>query len=192
MKALGIQVGVGKNEFPWRVVWWQRLEKEAPMKRFWVGKTFSIAPITTQTTALANDQLPFPTLPLPPPLPPVPPVTPSPRTQDISSRRKIHAPGHGAPIGNRVASEHESLPATTTTTTITITITTTTTTTTTTAAVIAALASECCLQLSREGSGYGGCSGHHVPPSHPTSPYLVHNFNEWRGCRRYLVVLLLS
>ena len=104
------------------------------MKKFWVGKTFPIAPITTQTTALANDQLPFPTLPPPPPLPPLPPVTPSPRARDISSGRKIHAPGHGAPIGNTVACEHESFPATTTTTTITITTTTTTTTATTTAA----------------------------------------------------------
>ena len=136
------------------------------MKRFWVGKTFPIAPITTQTTALANDQLPFPMLPaLPPPpplppLPPLPPVTPSPRARDISSRRKIHEPGHGASIGNTLAAEHESFPATTTTTTTTIT----TTTTTAAAAVIAALASECCMQLSREGSGYGGCSGHLIPP----------------------------
>ena len=127
MEALGVRVGVAKNEFPWRVVWWQRLKKEAPMKTLWVGKTFPIAPITTQTTALPNDLLPFPSLPPPPPLPPLPPVTPSPRAGDISSRRKIHAPGHGAPIGNTVASEHESFPATTTTTTTTITTTITTT-----------------------------------------------------------------
>ena len=125
------------------------------------GKSF----FTIQTTALANDQLPFPMLPPPPPpppSPPLPPVPPSPRARDISLRRKIHAPRHGAPIGNAVAAEHESFPATTTTTTTTIT------TTATTAAVMAALASECCLQLSREGSGYGGCCGNHVPqPSHP-------------------------
>ena len=41
-------------------------------KIFLVGKSFPITPITTQTTTLANDQLP------PPP--------PSPRAQDISSR----------------------------------------------------------------------------------------------------------
>ena len=130
------------------------------MKRFLVGKTFPIAPITTQTTALANDQLPFPMLTPPPPPPPLPPVPPSPRARDISSRRKIHAPGTGAPIGNAVAAEHESFPATTTTTTITIT--------TTTATVIAAVTSECCLQLSREGSSYGGGIGptslHHCAP----------------------------
>ena len=117
MEDLGVQVGVSKNEFPWRVVWWQRLEKEAPTKRFLVGKTFPIAPITIQTTALANDQLPFlllPTLrpppPLPPlaPLPPLPPVPPSPRARGISSRRKNHAPGHGAQIGNSVAAKHKS------------------------------------------------------------------------------------
>ena len=125
------------------------LEMEAAMKTFLVGKTFPIAPMTTQTTALVNDQLPFPMLPPPPPLPPLPPLPPvpsSPRARDISSRRKIHSPGHGAPIGNTLAAEHESFPATTTTTTATITATTTTTTTTAAAAtVIAALASECYL-----------------------------------------------
>ena len=152
------------------------------MKSFLVGKTFPIAPITTQTTALANDQLPFPILPtLPPPisLPPLPPVTPSPRARNISSRRKIHATGHGAPIDNAATAEHESFPATTTTTMITIT------TTTTAAAVIAALASECCLQLSREGSGYSGCSGLHVPPpSHPRifSNHLYHYGHPCRRC----------
>ena len=190
MQALGDQVRVGKNGFLWRVVWWQRMAKRAPMKRFLVGKTFPIAPVTTQTTALANEQLPFPMLalpPPPPPLPPLPPVPPSPRARDISSRRKIHAPGHGAPIGNAVAAENESFPATTTTTTITITPTTTTTTTT--AAVFAALASKCCLQLSREGGGYGGRSGHHVPPpSHPRkfSNHLYHHRRPYcRCCHHY-------
>ena len=126
------------------------------MESFLVGEAFPIAPITTQTTSLANDRLHFP---LHPPAPPLPPVPPSPSARDISSRRKIHAPGHGAPIGNGVAAEHESFPAPTTMTTITIT-----TTTTTTATVIAAVASQCCLQLSRKGSGYGGGIG-------PTSPY---------------------
>ena len=151
------------------------------MERFLVGESFSIAPNTTQTTALANDQpsfpmlpalpplrpppllsplLPLPLLPPHPPLLPLPPVMLSPRAQDISLRRNIHAPGHGALIGNAVAAEYESLPATTTTTTITIT----TTTTTTTATVIAAVASECWLQLTPKGSGYGGGIG-------PTSPY---------------------
>ena len=77
MEALGVQVRVGKYKFPLTVVWWQRLEKEAPMKRFFVGKTYPIAPITTPTTALANDQLPFPKLPsppAPPSLPLLPPV----------------------------------------------------------------------------------------------------------------------
>ena len=62
-------------------VWWQRLEKEALMESILVGKTFPIAPITKQTTALANDQLPFlmlPTLQPPPPLPPLPPLPPHP------------------------------------------------------------------------------------------------------------------
>ena len=161
------------------------------MGRFLVGKTFPIAPITTRTTSLTNDQLPFPMLsppPLPPPLapfPPLRPVAPSPRARNISSRRKIHAPGHGAPIGNAVAAEHESFPATTTTTTITIT-----TSTTTTATVIAALASECSLQLLREGSGYGGGIGHHVPP--PSHPRVVNNHLHHhhrrpyrRRCHRY-------
>ena len=155
------------------------------MKRFLVGKTFPIVPITTHTTALVNDQLPFPMLatlappPPPPPLPlllPLPPVTPLPRDRDISSRWKIHAPGHGAPIGNAVAAEHKSFPATTTTTTITIT------TTTTTITVIAALASECCLQLSREGCGYGGGIGHHVPP--PSHPRIVNNHLHHHHHRR--------
>ena len=39
------------------------------------------------------------------------------------------------------------------------------TTTTTAATIIASLASECCVQLSREGSGYGRRSGHHVSPT---------------------------
>ena len=130
------------------------------MKRFLVGKTFPIAPFTKQTTALANDQLLFPMLPPPPPPPPLPPVPPLLSARDVSSRRKIHAPGHGAPIGNAVAAEHESFPATTTTTTIT---------NTTTATVIAALASGCFLQLSREGSGCGGGSGH--LPHHRTPGY---------------------
>ena len=134
----GVQVRVGKNEFLWRVVWWQRLEKVAPMKRSLVGKTFPTAPITTKTTARANDQLPFrmlPTLPPPtpfpplqlvpllPPLPPhllLPPVPPSPRAREISSRQKIHAIGYSAPICNAVAVKNESLLATTTATTITI------------------------------------------------------------------------
>ena len=87
MEAQGVQVGVGEHEFPWRVVWSQRLEKEAPMKRFLVGKTLPIAPITTQTTAPANDQLAFPMLPTPQP-PPPPPTIPTAPT---------------APTGNPVA-----------------------------------------------------------------------------------------
>ena len=127
------------------------MQKEAPMKPFLVGKTRPIAPITTQTTALANDQL------LPPPLPPLPPLPPSPRL-GISARRGrfIHW-DHGAPIDNAVAAEHESCPATTTAAAA--------------AAVIAALASECCMQLSRDGSGYGGRSGHHVPYTVSTPGY---------------------
>ena len=138
-------------------------------------------------TSLSNAAPPPPPPPPPPPLPLLPPVEPSPRARDISSRQKIHALGHGAPIGNAVAAEHESLPATTTTTTTTIT---TTNTTTTTAAVIAALASECCLQLSGEGSSYGGRSGHLVPP--PSHPWIVNNHLHRherlpyrRRCHRY-------
>ena len=121
------------------------------MKSFLVGKSFPIAPITTQTTALANDQLLPPPLP---PLPPLPPPPPSPRARDIRSMA-IEPEGPstgntGTPIDSAVAAEHESCQATAAA-----------------ATVIAALASECCMQLSREGSGYGGCSGHYVP--HTTS-----------------------
>ena len=79
-----------------------RIQKEAPMKPFFVGKTFPIAPITTQTTALANDQL------LPPSLPPLPP---SPRARDISSRRKIHPPGPRRPDRQRGRSRARILPS---------------------------------------------------------------------------------
>ena len=75
----------------------------------------------------------------------------------------ISAPGgrsirrdHDAPIDNAVAAKYESCPGM---------IRPPPTTTTTAATVIAFLASECCVQLSREGSGYGRRSGHHVSPT---------------------------
>ena len=135
------------------------------MKSFLVGKSFPIAPITTQTTALANDQLLFPMRPPPPappppsPLPPLPAVPPSPRARDIRTGRKIHPPGTRRPHRQRGRSQHESFPAMIQP----IPSTTTTTTTAAAAAGIAALASECCMLLSREGSGYGGRGGHDVP-----------------------------
>ena len=113
----GVQVRVGNYEFPWRLVRWEQFEKNTSKKGFLVGKGFPIAPMTTQTTAIANDQLPFPmlpTLPQPPPLAPLtplpllppisplPPVPPSARARYISPKRGIHIFEHGAPIGNAV------------------------------------------------------------------------------------------
>ena len=151
---------ISKNELPRRVVWWQRLEKESPMKSLFLGKTFPITPVTTQTTALANDQL------LPPPLPslpPLPPPPPSPRVQDISSRREIHPPGPLHPDHHRGHRQAGILPG----------YDTITTTTTAATAVIAALAGEYCMELVPEGSGYGGRSGHHIPHTISTPIYLT-------------------
>ena len=95
----------------------------------------------------------------------------------ISARggRSIHR-DHGAPIDSAVAAEHESCPAI-----ITPAAGAT--------AVIAARASEFCMQLSREGSGYGGHRGHHVPP--PSHPRIFNNHQHHpsrpyrRRCHRY-------
>ena len=165
MEALGIQVRVGKNELPWGLVWWQRLEVEAPEKVFQSLPSPHKPRLLNQL--LAPPRPPFPPLallpPLPPlptlpPLPPLPPLLLSPRAREISWRQQIQPPGSRRPdqqLGRSQAHILSGYPKTTTATM-------------TTAAIIAALESKCCMQLSGEGSGCSGRSGHHVfPPSHP-------------------------
>ena len=118
-------------------------------ERFLLGKTFPIAPIT-QTTARANDQLLFPMLP---PTPTASTATAVASRLDYQLQAKD--PSTGTLIDNAVAAKHESCPAMRRPPP-------------TAAAVIAALASECCMQLSREGSGYGGDAAATTSPHNRT------------------------